>query len=171
MAALVAAIIPARGGSKRLSRKNIHPVAGLPMLAWSIRACRASRRITDVFVSTEDAEIAAIARAEGATVVDRPLELATDEVYKQDAIVHALDALERQGRRFDLVCSVQANSPELTPQHLDALARLGPSPLHRRSFAPIAQYSMFPPTGPLGPAHEIEAAAPESPAVAGALIR
>ena len=58
-----------------------------------------------------------------------------------------------------------------TPQHLDALARLGPSPLHRRSFAPIAQYSMFPPTGPLGPAHEIEAAAPESPAVAGALIR
>lgn len=58
-----------------------------------------------------------------------------------------------------------------TPQHLDALARLGPSPLHRRSFAPIAQYSMFPPTGPLGPADEIEAAAPESPAVAGALIR
>lgn len=58
-----------------------------------------------------------------------------------------------------------------TPQHREALARLGPSPLHRRSFAPIAQYSMFPPTGPLGAAHEIEAAAPESPAVAGALIR
>ncbi|MBI3522164.1 MAG: hypothetical protein HY071_03570 [Chloroflexi bacterium] len=117
--ARVAAIIPARGGSQRLPRKNIEPVLGAPMVSWSVAACRESAYVTDVYVSTEDAEIAAVATASGATVIERPPELAHHAVFKMDAIVHALDTLEKRGERFELVISVQANSPELRGAMLD----------------------------------------------------
>lgn len=115
----VVAIIPARGGSKRLPRKNVHPVLGTPMIAWAIRACRASRDITHVFVSTDDPEIAAVAEREGASVIHRPTALAGDEVYKHDAVVHALDEIERSGLHPEVILSVQANSPEVTAEMLD----------------------------------------------------
>jgi CMP-N-acetylneuraminic acid synthetase len=113
------AIIPARGGSKRLPRKNIYPVLGVPMLAWVIRACQASDRIDHVAVSTEDPEIAAVAERYGARVVPRPNDLAGDTVFKQDVIAHAFDEIVRQGQRFDVVLSVQPNSPEVTRDMLD----------------------------------------------------
>lgn len=125
----VVAIIPARGGSKRLPRKNVYPILGVPMLAWSIRACRESSAITDVAVTTEDEDVASVARRWGAEVISRPASLATDNVYKQDAIVHALDVLEGDGRTFKWVLSVQANSPELTgallDEAIDRFAELG----------------------------------------------
>jgi CMP-N-acetylneuraminic acid synthetase len=116
----VVAIIPARGGSKRLPRKNVYPVLGVPMIAWAIRACRDSERISAVYVSTEDPEIARVAGEWGAEVIDRPAGLATDDVPKQEAIVHAVDFLLAQGRAVDVVISVQPNSPELTGRDLDA---------------------------------------------------
>jgi len=116
---VVLAIIPARGGSKRLPRKNIHHVLGAPMLAWAIRACRSSRHVHAIHVTTDDPAIAAVARAEGAAVIERPAVLAGDRVFKHDAIVHALDVIEARGTPVDLVLSVQANSPELTPAIID----------------------------------------------------
>lgn len=115
----VVAIIPARGGSKRLPRKNIYPVLQVPMLCWVIRACQGSRHITGVYVSTEDPEIAAVAREWSAAVIERPKELANDEIQKQDAIVHAVEHLLAHGRAPDIVLSVQPNSPELTGHDLD----------------------------------------------------
>lgn len=90
------------------------------MITWVIRACERSRYVSEVFVSTEDAEIAAIARGAGAVVIDRPAELAGEEVYKHDAVANALDQIERLGARPDVVLSVQPNSPELTSEMLDA---------------------------------------------------
>lgn len=116
----VVAIIPARGGSKRLPRKNLHPVLGRPMLAWVIDACRQSRRISHVYVSTEDEEIASVARASGAHAIERPHELAGDDVFKMDVIVHAAERIARDGLIPTLVLSVQPNSPELTADMLDA---------------------------------------------------
>jgi CMP-N-acetylneuraminic acid synthetase len=116
----VIAIIPARGGSKRLPRKNVYPVLGIPMIVWTIRACQNSARISAVYVSTEDLEIAGVAREWGAEVIERPAALAGDDIPKQEAIVHAVEWLLAQGRAVDLVISVQPNSPELTGRDLDA---------------------------------------------------
>jgi len=113
------AVIPARGGSKRLPGKNLYPVLGVPMIAWAIRACRDARGISAVYVSTEDEAIARTARAWGVEVIDRPAALAEDAVPKQAAIVHAVEQLAAQGRAFDLIVSVQPNSPELTGSDLD----------------------------------------------------
>ena len=83
-------VIPARGGSKSVPRKNLHPVAGKPLLVWTIEAARHSRRLTRWVVSTEDAEIAELAQRHGAEVLPRPPELAGDEVSTLAVIQHAL---------------------------------------------------------------------------------
>lgn len=114
------AIIPARGGSKRLPRKNLHLVLGRPMIAWVIDACRACRRIDATYVSTEDAEIAAAARQCGVEVIERPVALADDTTPKQAAVIHAVEWLEARRIRPELVASVQPNSPELTGALLEA---------------------------------------------------
>lgn len=111
------AVIPARGGSRRLKRKNIYPIWGKPMLYWSVRACQQSAYIDEVFISTEDAEIAQVARDCGAQVIERPEELAGDRVFKQDVIVHAA---ENFVEKPDIVISLQANSPQLCARDLDA---------------------------------------------------
>ena len=118
------AIIPARGGSKRLPRKNLYPVLGVPMIAWAIQACRRARHVTGVYVSTEDAEIARVAEAQGATVIPRPPELATDEVQKQDAIVHATQAL-LANRDYVSPDDVQAVLPQTIAHRLTPVGDAG----------------------------------------------
>ena len=112
----IAAIIPARGGSTRLKRKNIHPVWGKPMLSWSIRACQASKHISDIYVSTEDEEILKVAEEYGAKAIERPPELADNLTFKQYAIIQAVKNLTY---RPDYVISIQANSPEMSAVDLD----------------------------------------------------
>lgn len=87
------AVIPARGGSKRIPRKNITPIAGKPLLAWSIQAALDTRHINHVFVSTEDGEIARVARAYGADVIPRPNTLSKDTTGTEPVLIHALDWL------------------------------------------------------------------------------
>ncbi len=113
------AVIPARGGSKRLERKNIYPVLGKPMLCWAIEAAQRSKYIKDVFVSTEDAEIAEVARKAGAKVIERPDILSGDRVYKQDVICHAARYIEEKFKAPTLVVSLQANSPQVRAEHID----------------------------------------------------
>jgi N-acylneuraminate cytidylyltransferase len=121
----VIAIIPARGGSKGVPRKNVRDLAGRPLLAWSIEDARESTRVGRVFVSTEDAEIARVARTCGAEVVDRPAELARDETSSEAALLHALEVIEAGGGEAALVVFLQATCPVRTGADIDAaIARL-----------------------------------------------
>lgn len=92
----IVAIIPARGGSKGIPRKNIRLLAGKPLIAYYIEAAVKSRYSDRVIVSTEDKEIAEIAKHCGAEIIIRPKELAKDESSSIDAIFHALDVLKAE---------------------------------------------------------------------------
>jgi N-acylneuraminate cytidylyltransferase len=109
------AIIPARGGSKRIPRKNLKPFDGVPMIVRSIRTALDSGLFERVVVSTDDAEIAEVARAHGADVPFlRPAELADDFAGTAPVIVHALQQLPD----FDYACCVYATAPLLQTRYL-----------------------------------------------------
>ncbi len=120
----ITAIIPARGGSKRLSRKNIFPIWGKPLLSWSIKAAKESNLINDVWVTTEDKEIASIAARNGASIHRRDEELSRDHVYKMEAIRSAVAYIEDNGGEANIYISLQANSPEITAEILDDAIRV-----------------------------------------------
>ena len=113
---MIIAIIPARGGSKRLPGKNIYPIWGKPLLYWSIKAAMDSKKIDAVWVTTDDEEIAKVAKSSGANVFMRDPKLADDKTYKMVAIRDCFNAIEFTG---SAVVSLQANSPEITGQILD----------------------------------------------------
>ena len=120
------AIILARGGSKGLPRKNLIPVAQRPCIAWTIEAARAARGIGEIAVSTDDDEIASVAKSLGAFVVMRPPELASDTASVDAAARHALRYLEsRDNGDRDPIVILYANVP-VRPQGLidAALKRL-----------------------------------------------
>lgn len=121
----VIAIIPARGGSKRLPRKNVLPLAGKPLIVWSIEAALASNYIDKIIVSTDDAEIADISRTAGASVpFMRPSELASDTASSADVVMHALDYLESQEDYYDYIVLLQPTSPLRTSADIDAALEL-----------------------------------------------
>lgn len=109
----VLALILARGGSKRLPGKNIRPLLGKPLLAWSIDAALACKAFDRVVVSTDSTDIAAVARQYGADVpFMRPPALAEDHSTSADAALHALDTLRDQhGQEFDVVLLLEPTSP------------------------------------------------------------
>ena len=108
----VLAIVPARGGSKGLPRKNVLPVGGKPLVAWPVGAARASRQVDRVVVSTDDAEIAAAAVAAGGEVpFMRPAELAGDTAATMDVVRHVLARLGEAGDTFDYVVLLEPTSP------------------------------------------------------------
>lgn len=117
----VLALIPARGGSKRLPRKNILEFAGKPMIAWTIEAALKSLYVDQVFVTTDDKEIAYISREYGASVpFIRPENLSDDSAKTIDVILHSLDFFERKGNYFDYLVLLQPTSPLRNHVHLDA---------------------------------------------------
>ena len=106
------AIIPARGGSKRIPRKNIKPFCGKPMIAWSIEAAIRSGCFDQVVVSTDDAEIADVARQYGASVpFMRPAELSDDYTGTLPVIRHAIEWFNGQGQTVEQVCCLYATAP------------------------------------------------------------
>jgi len=109
----VLALIPARGGSKGLPRKNIVPFLGRPLIAWSVDAARMAKTVTRTIVSTDDEEIAAVSRGAGAEVpFIRPPELARDDTLDHPVFVHALEWLAaNQDYRPDIVVHLRATSP------------------------------------------------------------
>lgn len=126
------AVIPARGGSKRIPRKNIRRFAGRPMIAHAIEAALSSGCFDAVVVSTEDEEIADVARACGAEVpFIRPDKLADDHTATVPVIQHAVRTLASTGRDFDLVCCLYATAPfvtrDLLREGLERLVRSGKS--------------------------------------------
>jgi len=105
-------VIPARGGSKRIPRKNILPFGGKPMIAWSIEAALTSGLFDRVWVSTDDDEIADVARAHGAEVpFMRPATLANDHAGTNEVTAHACNWAAEQGWAPDAVCCIYATAP------------------------------------------------------------
>lgn len=105
-------IIPARGGSKRIPRKNIKPFCGKPMIAWSIEAAKSSGLFERVIVSTDDVEIADVARHWGAEVpFMRPAELSNDHAGTTPVIAHATQWALDQGFDVSAVCCIYATAP------------------------------------------------------------
>ena len=116
---LVVALIPARGGSKGIPRKNLRTVAGKPLLAYSIAAAVDSDLVDRTFVSTEDEEIAAVARSFGAEVITRPPALATDTAQNDAVCIHALDAMRQSGLSPEILVLLQPTSPLRTALNID----------------------------------------------------
>lgn len=117
----IVAIVPARGGSKGLPRKNVLPLGGKPLIAWTIDAARACPSIDRVIVTTDDEEIAGAARSAGAAVPFlRPAELATDTARSIDVVLHALDRLAADGEHYDVLVLLQPTSPLRTAGDISA---------------------------------------------------
>lgn len=114
------AIIPARGGSKRLPRKNVLDLAGKPLIVWSIEAGLKSKYIDKVIVTSDDDEILGIAKQFGSETIKRPDELASDTATSFDAIRHTIENLER----YDYIVLLQPTSPLRTSEHIDEAIKL-----------------------------------------------
>ena len=113
------AVIPARGGSKRIPRKNVRPFCGRAMIAWAIDAARASGLFDHVIVSTDDEEIANTAREAGAEVpFMRPAELSDDHAGTIPVIAHATAWANEQGWAIEAVCCIYPTAPMITPGDL-----------------------------------------------------
>ena len=112
----ILAVITARGGSKGLPGKNIRPIAGLPLIAWTIRAAHASSLVDRTVLSTDDEKIATVARQHGCEVpFMREARLAADDTSSMDVIIDVLDRIPG----FDIVLLLQPTSPLRTSADID----------------------------------------------------
>ncbi len=125
MAFRVLGLITARGGSKGLPGKNIRPLNGKPLLAWTIEDSQESKLLTRTILSTDDPEIAEIGRQYGADVpFMRPPELATDTATSMQVMQHALKTLKEQGEEYDAAMFLQPTSPLRTGKDIDDCIQL-----------------------------------------------
>ena len=120
----VVAVIPARGGSKGVPGKNLRRVGGVSLIARAVRAARDAVTVTEVCVSTDDDAIAAEAAAAGATVIDRPAEIAGDTATSESALLHALGVLAADAVPVEVLVFVQCTSPFVAAADLDAAVDL-----------------------------------------------
>jgi CMP-N,N'-diacetyllegionaminic acid synthase len=104
-------LIPARGGSKGLPKKNIAQLGGKPLVTWTIEAGLRSSYITEVVVSTDDDEIKAISLSAGAKILARPAEISGDHASSQSAVMHAIEEYKKQAINLDYVVLLQPTSP------------------------------------------------------------
>lgn len=112
MAQKILAIIPARGGSKGIPKKNIQPLAGKPLIAHSILQAKATPSVTRVVVSTDDMEISDVSREYGAEIILRPDDISGDTATSESALIHVLDHLkETENYNPDLLVFLQCTSP------------------------------------------------------------
>lgn len=115
----IVAIIPARGGSKGIPKKNIKPLLGKPLIAWTIWQARKSEYLDKIIVSTENDEIAEVSRDWSAEIIKRPKELAKDESPTIDAVFHLLEVLRTENYNPNIVVLLQPTSPLRTAKDID----------------------------------------------------
>jgi len=120
----VLAIIPARGGSKGLPKKNVKLLQGKPLIAWTIENALKSRYIDSIFVSTDDGEIAEISREYGAGVLERPEELSTDETSTTEVILNVLKIKKMREDSKDILIILQPTSPRRNFTDIDNAIKL-----------------------------------------------
>ncbi|WP_457564272.1 acylneuraminate cytidylyltransferase family protein [Caminibacter sp.] len=114
------AIIPARGGSKRLTRKNILPLNGKPLITYTIEAAKKSEYIDEIVVTSDDEEILDIAKKENVKIIKRPDFLATDTASSIDVLIHAIENMPK----FDYIILLQPTSPLRNENHIDEAIEL-----------------------------------------------
>jgi CMP-N-acetylneuraminic acid synthetase len=120
----ILAVIPARGGSKRVPNKNVREIGGKPLIAHTIEQTKESEMLDRTIVSTEDDEIREVAKTHGGDVpFERPDELATDTATSDDVILHALDWFDQNNKKFDIVAMVQTTTPFRTSDDIDSALR------------------------------------------------
>ena len=123
--AKILAVIPARGGSKGVTRKNIRPLLGKPLIAYTIEAAKKCALLSEIIVSTDDAEIAEVSRKYGAAVpFMRPSFLATDEAKSDAVCLHAISFYEEKGEFFDLLVLLQPTSPLRSTETIDSTIKV-----------------------------------------------
>ncbi|MCF8106055.1 MAG: acylneuraminate cytidylyltransferase family protein [Desulfohalobiaceae bacterium] len=115
----VLGIVPARGGSKRIPRKNIHPLGGIPLIAHCLRTARQCPSLGRLAVSTESGAIARVVREEGVEVIERPEELAADRTPTLPVIVQVLEELDKTGFSADIVLTIQPTYPFLSVDNVE----------------------------------------------------
>jgi CMP-N-acetylneuraminic acid synthetase len=115
----ILAIIPARGGSKGLPRKNIIDLAGKPLIAWTIEASLKSKYITETVVSSEDSEILEISKQYRSNIIKRPDELALDTTASEPVIKHVIEKLKQKNQEFDYLVLLQPTSPLRDVKNID----------------------------------------------------
>ncbi len=121
----ILALIPARGGSKGVFRKNIRKVAGKPLIAWTIEEAKKSVFIDRLIVTTDDKEIASVSKKYGADLpFMRPKRLATDKANVISAVMHALDWAEKHDEQYDIILLLQASSPLRKAEDMDNALKL-----------------------------------------------
>ena len=120
----ILAVIPARGGSKGLPRKNIRELNGKPLIAWTIEAAKDSRLLDKIVVSTEDQEIAAVSSTFGMPVpFMRPEELASDEATTFSVLEHVVQMLKKQGENYDVIVLLEPTSPLRETNDIDNMIK------------------------------------------------
>ena len=140
----ILAIIPARGGSKSVPRKNIKEIGGKPLIAYTILEAKKSPLIDRVVVSTEDKEIANISRNLGAEIVERPQDLAEDSTKTEPVLQHALEYLQKkEGYECDAVILLPATCPFRTVENInDAIDKFNNNTYDTLiSLLPVFKYS------------------------------
>lgn len=115
----ILSIIPARGGSKGIKRKNLKPILNKPLIAYSIEASLRSKYITKTILSSEDDEILQTGKNYGAEVIKRPYELALDEAKTAPVMLHVLEELEKEGYSADYVVLLQPTCPLRDENYID----------------------------------------------------
>jgi CMP-N-acetylneuraminic acid synthetase len=117
----VLCVIPAKGNSRRLPKKNVKILAGKPLVAWTIEAAQKAKRLTDYLVSSDDPEIMKVAEEYGAPVpFVRPAELAADAIRNIEVVNHALRFMETEKQTtYDIIILLQPTSPVRDPSHID----------------------------------------------------
>jgi len=132
-------VIPARGGSKRIPRKNIISFCGKPMIFYAINVAKETKLFDAIFVSTEDAEIARISSEFGAQIIDRPVELADDFTSTIDVISHAANDLENNGIEFNNICCIYPSVPLLSPKYIIEASKM--NLIYRNKFIfPVVEF-------------------------------
>jgi len=116
----ILAVIPARGGSKRLPRKNVLPLCGKPLISWSIEAAKNSKYIDDIIVTSDDKEILKIAKQHNIISQKRPTKLASDTATSFDTVKHVLE----NNKKYDYFILLQPTSPLRTTKHIDEAIEL-----------------------------------------------
>lgn len=116
----ILAVIPARGGSKGIPKKNILEIEGIPLIAYTLQESQKSKYLDRTIISTEDLEIKKVVEQYGGEVPFlRPIELAQDTSKTIDCIVHAVDSLKKMGEEYDYVVILQCTSPLRKAWHID----------------------------------------------------
>lgn len=136
----IISIIPARGGSKGIPKKNIFPIAGKPLIVHTIEQSKSSSLVSETFVSTDDKEIALISASAGATVVERPADISGDHASSEAALLNVINQIQFMGKpRPDVIVFLQCTCPirrstdidnaikALHEKHADSILSVSPS--------------------------------------------